>query len=307
MKKALFLLAVLWPIVSFAQIRKIQWASDVLYHYSGDSSFSANKTIGPPDAFPPGHLNYNAFRLSSESAFGTLKLGFANPQFAQQIIIVENNLPGRISQVKLIDEFGFNYIIYQQETFSVPDKFRTMVLSIPKSDYRVKAIEINMNSISSPGFAQIDAVGLLDESNMADVRNILAGANFNVQQVMTFTSKKELLDGWINSRYAEAKPLISYDGNTLFFSRMFHPDNFAGRSDPQDIYVSKNLNTLWSAAENIGLPLNDQFANGVCSISPDGKKLLVNNSYRADGSVDPGVSISVKTAVGWSKPVKLEI
>ncbi len=307
MKKVVFVFAFLLPVLVIGQIRKVQWATEVLYQYNEDSTFSGPRILGAPDAFPPGHLNYNAFRLDKEAAFGTIKVGFEKPQFTQQVVIIESNLPGRVSQVKLIDEYGFNYIIYQQDPVPVPDKFRTMILSIPKTDYRVKAIEVNLNSIPCPGYSQIDAIGIIEEANMADVRNILAGANFNVQQIMTFTSNKEPLDGWVNSRYAEAKPLISYDGNTLFFSRMYHPENTTGRSDPQDIYFSKHLNTFWSAAENIGFPLNDQFANGVCSISPDGNKLLVNNAYRADGTVEPGVSVSVKTATGWSRPRKLEI
>jgi outer membrane protein OmpA-like peptidoglycan-associated protein len=150
-------------------------------------------------------------------------------------------------------------------------------------------------------------VGILDQADLSDVRNILSGANYNVQQVLTFTAQKENLHDQINSRYAEAKPLVSHDGNTLYFSRLFHPDNTGGKADPQDIYFSKFINGQWTAAENIGFPLNDQYANGVCSISPDGNKLLVINGYSADGSVGPGVSISTRTAIGWGKPMKLDI
>ncbi len=252
-------------------------------------------------------MNANAFRLKSESEFGTLKLGFSSPQQVQQVVIIENNDPGRITQVKLIDENGFNYIIYQQESYKAVENFRSTILSIPRTDYKVKSIEINVNSISAPGYCQIDAVGVLDQARMSDVRNILSGANYNVQQVMTFTSEKQNLRDQINSRYAEAKPLVSHDGNTLYFSRLFHPDNTGGKGDPQDIYVSKFINGQWTAAENIGYPLNDQYANGVCSISPDGNKLLVINGYGSDGSVGPGVSISTRTAIGWGKPLKLDI
>ncbi|MDZ7604759.1 MAG: hypothetical protein U5K79_04045 [Cyclobacteriaceae bacterium] len=83
---------------------KVQWASEVLYQYNQDSTFSGPRILGPPDAFPPGHLNYNAFRLDKEAAFGTIKVGFEKPQFTQQVVIIESNLPGRVSQVKLIDQ-----------------------------------------------------------------------------------------------------------------------------------------------------------------------------------------------------------
>ena len=309
MRKAWFLICLLGPIVAFGQIRKIQWASSLEYQYNQyqESDYSGFQALGPPDAFPPGTMNTKAFRLKSESDFGTIKLGFSRPQPVQQVIIIESNDPGRINQVKLIDEAGFNYIIYQQDPQKVIDKFRSMVLSIPQTDYLVKSIEINLNSIPLPGHCQIDAVGILDQANLSDVRNILSGANYNVQQVLTFTAQKENLHDNINSKYSEAKPLVSHDGNTLYFSRLFHPDNTGGKTDPQDIYFSKFLNGQWTTAENIGFPLNDQYANGVCSISPDGNKLLVINGYSADGSVGPGVSISIRTAIGWGKPMKLDI
>ncbi len=309
MKKALLFICCLWSFAAFGQIRRIQWASTLEYQYNQfqDVEYSGKQALGPPDAFPPGHMNKNAFRLSGATEFGSLRLGFLYPQQVQQVIIVENHQPGRITQVQLIDEFGFNYIIYQQEPHEVPDKFRAMVLSIPRTDYKVASIEIKVNSIPLPGYCQIDAVGVLDHANLSDVRNFLAGANFNVQQVMTFTAQKEHLHDQINSRFAEAKPIVSHDGNTLYFSRLFHPENTGGRTDPQDIYISKLINGHWTAAENIGHPLNDQYANGVCSISPDGNKLLLINGYHADGSISPGVSISNRTAIGWGDPMKLDI
>ena len=309
MKKIVTIICCLWSFAAFGQIRKIQWASTLEYQYNQyqEYDYSGLQAMGPPNAFPPGHINKNAFRLSGDSEFGTIKLGFALPQPVQQVIIIENNHPGRITQVKLIDELGFSYIIYQQEAQRITDKFRTMVLSVPRTGYNVSAIEINLNTISAPGYSQIDAVGILNQGNISDVRNILSGANFNVQQVMTFTAKKEQLHDQINSRFTEAKPLVSHDGNTLFFSRLFHPDNTGGKSDPQDIFVSKYINGQWTSADNIGYPLNDQYANGVCSISPDGNKLLVINGYHSDGSLSPGVSISNRTAIGWGDPMKVDI
>lgn len=309
MKNSILLVCCLWSFGAFGQIKKIQWASELLYQYNQYQEFdySGLQVLGSPDAFPPGHINKNAFRMSGDAEFGTLKLGFATAQHVQQVIIIENNQPGRIAQVKLIDEFGFNYIIYQQEPHRENAKFRSMVLSLPRTEYLIKSIEIKLNSIPVPGYSQIDAVGILDKGGVDDVRTILRGANYNVQQVMTFTAEKENLHNKINSKYAEAKPLVSHDGNTLYFSRLYHPDNTGGKADPQDIYVSRFINGQWTNAENIGSPLNDPFANGVCSISPDGNKLLVINGYQANGSITPGVSISNKTSSGWDAPVGLDI
>ncbi|MCK5104298.1 MAG: hypothetical protein KAR17_15850, partial [Cyclobacteriaceae bacterium] len=139
MKNLILLICCLWSFAAFAQIRKIQWASTLKYQYNQyhEVVYSGQQALGPPNAFPPGHININAFRLSGESEFGILKLGFAVPQQVQQVIIIENNQPGRIAQVKLIDEFGFNYIIYQQGPHKIAEKFRSMVLSLPRTDYNV--------------------------------------------------------------------------------------------------------------------------------------------------------------------------
>ncbi len=309
MKKAILLFCCLWSFSAYGQIRKIQWASTLLYQYNQyqEVDYSGHQALGPPDAFPPGRINKNAFRLTSDSEFGTLNIGFATAQQVQQVIIIENNEPGRITQIKLVDEAGINHIIFQQEPHNASARFRSMVLSLPRTEYNVKSIEIKMNSIPARGNCQIDAVGILDRASVSDIRNILSGANYNVQQVMTFTAEKENLTDKINSKFTEAKPLVSHDGNTLYFSRLYHPDNTGGKSDPQDIYVSKYINGEWTGAENMGFPLNDQFANGVCSISPDGNKLLVINGYQSDGSITPGVSISTRSASGWGAPRKLHI
>lgn len=296
-------------LFSFGQTPEIQWASSLEYQYNqfDEHEFSGVQAIGPPDAFPPGRLSKNAFRLNTDSGFGTLVLGFKKRQYVRQVVIVENYKPGRIDKVKLIDEKGGYHTIYQGTTINLEEDFRTLVLSLPKTLYKVKAIEVSINSISAPGFCQLDAVGMVEDGNLEDVRKLLYGANFNVTQEITFTASKQRLNSKINSRFTETKPLVSHDGKTLFFSRMFSPSNTGGWSDPQDIYYSKFIMGEWSMAANIGAPLNDIYSNGVCSISPDGRALLLINGYDAHGNVGPGVSVSRKTPTGWSRPQKLEI
>jgi len=47
--------------------------------------------------------------------------------------------------------------------------------------------------------------------------------------------KKNLGDS-INTSFFETKPLISPDGQTLYFARQNYPDNIDGEMDEQDIY-----------------------------------------------------------------------
>tara|TARA_B100000809_G_scaffold266051_1_gene327087 strand:- start:3938 stop:6007 length:2070 start_codon:yes stop_codon:yes gene_type:complete len=61
----------------------------------------------------------------------------------------------------------------------------------------------------------------------------------------------ELLSESINSQLDEDSPYISSDGNTLYFSSKGH-EGIGG----YDIYKSKLVDGNWTAAENMGIPVN---------------------------------------------------
>jgi outer membrane protein OmpA-like peptidoglycan-associated protein len=117
---------------------------------------------------------------------------------------------------------------------------------------------------------------------------------------------RENLGPNINTPYDDTKPLISPDGQTLFFARQYAPDNIKGSKDAQDIYISKRESGEWSEAQNIGAPLNDKYPNGVSAVSPDGNLLLVIGFYE-ESSVTEGASISKRTKSGWGIPEGIEI
>ncbi len=292
-----------------AQQTSIQWAGKVEYQFNNyhEKHFSGLEVLGPPNAFPPGVLSQRAFRLKSDRSYGTIVISLNRPQNIQHVVIVENYNPGRLTQVKLKDTDGKYHLIYQKNAERIKQDFRTLIISMPRTMYKVETIELNINCITEPAIYQVDAIGVLDAEGLDVIKSELRGANFNIEQEVTFAEKKELLTEAINSRYTEVKPLVSHDGTTLYFSRLFSPDNVDGIADPQDIYFSKYLNGQWTKAFNIGAPLNDNLSNGICSISPDGNSILVINGYGPYGKVSPGVSISTKTASGWSKPRKIEI
>lgn len=309
---AMFLVMLLYPLQVLPQAlksNKVQWSSQLVYQENAfqENVWSGHQVPGEPDAFPPGGLHKNAFRLRSRADIGRFVVGFSNPQHSSHVIIVENFLPGRIAQVKLIDEEGYAYVIYQNVASASPDNFRTLVLAFPRTLYKVKEVEVSLNTLAAPGNSQIDAVGICDCEDFSDIRTELRGANFNIHRQLTFVSARERMSEQINSKYSETKPLVSHDGKTLYFSRMFYPGNTGGREDPQDIYYSNLTDGAWSKAHNMGKPLNDAHSNGVCSVSPDGNSLLVINAYMPDGSIMPGVSLSRKTDEGWSMPEKVEI
>jgi len=101
----------------------------------------------------------------------------------------------------------------------------------------------------------------------------------------------------------ETNPVISADGNILYFDRKNNPLNI--ETNKEDIWYSvKEKNGKWTEAKNMGRPLNNRGYNFVISTSPDNNTLLLGNKYASDG-VSPnggGVSITKKSQSGWEIP-----
>lgn len=311
MERFIKILAILGLAASQAVAQPVQWASsvDYLYNQFGTEEYSGQSAVGAPDAFPLGFINPKAYRLKDEKGFGTIMLSFAKPAPIQQLTIVESYAPGRITKISLLDKEGNKYPIYIKEAKALELKFRTLMINIPETYYSVEKVEIVVDTEAIEGWAQIDAVGVSNASSAADIKVYLQEkyGRLNVADEIFFTTSKENLGTTVNSQFPEAKPIISADGKTLYFARQNSDGNVGGQSDDQDIYVSYLENGTWSEAENIGGPLNDKFANGVCSVSPDGNTLLLMNAYSEEGAVDRGVSISRKTPYGWEAPAPVFI
>lgn len=120
--------------------------------------------------------------------------------------------------------------------------------------------------------------------------------------------KKENLGSNVNSPFGEIGPVITQDGKTLYIDRKGHPENTPGSAN-DDIWITHNHNGNWEKVKNIGWPLNNNSHNFVLSISPDENTMLVGNLYTPDGGAAnmKGVSITHRTATGWTIPKKLEI
>lgn len=118
---------------------------------------------------------------------------------------------------------------------------------------------------------------------------------------------KENLGRNINTEWSEKMPIISPDGKTLFFVRDAYPLNTS--PDHDDIWYSTLEDGQWSVATQMPYPLNQKFHNTVISVTPDNNSLLLMNRYLPDGSGSngKGISISQRTADGWSIPQDVKI
>ncbi len=282
----------------------IEWASEVSFQFNhfSDNEYSAQTVIGPPDAAPYGVMSKNAFRLNAESGYGTFTLTYSDPMHVSQVVVVENYLPGRVTKVMLYDTDETAYTVYESEGLELKNPFNVLSIVFEKTPYLVGKVAVHLNTYVKKGWAQIDAVGICEELFDGEV---IPGAKTEIAsepEEIVFIAEKERLSDNINTKYMESKPVISPDGTRLYFARKNAPENIGGKRDDQDIYVSDLINGAWTFAHNIGRPLNDKLPNGICSVSPDGNTITVINAYFDDGNVEDGVSVSRKTASGWSFP-----
>jgi OOP family OmpA-OmpF porin len=113
----------------------------------------------------------------------------------------------------------------------------------------------------------------------------------------------------VNSLYDELNPVLSPDGKTLFFTIANHPKNIGGKLDQGDIWYSQWTGTQWSSPTHAGTALNDRAYNGVAGISNDGTHLFLLSHYTPEGSTakSQGISVSLYTGNGWTKPENIYI
>ncbi|MDP1803121.1 MAG: OmpA family protein [Bacteroidota bacterium] len=117
--------------------------------------------------------------------------------------------------------------------------------------------------------------------------------------------KIQNLSNTVNSPYADYSAIFSADQNTLFFTSR-RPQTTGGEKDNEgnymeDIYMSSRTKTGWSAAHNIGAPINTEWHEATVGVSPDAQTILIYKDDMGDGNI---YSTSLDGDV-WSKPVKL--
>lgn len=83
------------------------------------------------------------------------------------------------------------------------------------------------------------------------------------------------MDKTVNTFRHEAAPIVSPDGNTLYFFVQDHPENTLGKDDTQDIWMSrKGEDGTWSSAEHLRSPFNIHRSNQVFTVFEDGSLFI---------------------------------
>lgn len=301
--KHLLLIPVLLFLPLLVWSQTISWADQVIGFSSEKSpkAFAALQVLGKPNRYPNPSFStcawspeYNEARKSEY-----LQVGFSQPIVAKQIIIVENNNSGHIKEIWIYTSTNTSgKMIYQRGTPAVGGAGRLFVAGIKDNTEAVSSVKVIFDQPEMMNTYQIDAIGITTETGTV---------NLTVNTIPDpLNNKAESLGTAVNSPFDEVYPIITPDGNALYFDRKVHPQNI-GTQKNDDIWLSRNIDGAWTTAENIGAPLNNENFNFMCSISPDGNTALVGNVYQPASSAGPGVSITHKNADGWSMPTPVKI
>jgi outer membrane protein OmpA-like peptidoglycan-associated protein len=79
------------------------------------------------------------------------------------------------------------------------------------------------------------------------------------------------MDKNVNTFRHEAAPVVSPDGNTIYFFVQDHPENTMGKEDTQDVWMSKKgEDGAWSPAQHLRSPYNIHRSNQVFTVFDDG-------------------------------------
>jgi hypothetical protein len=94
-----------------------------------------------------------------------LEVKFAKPVQATELRIRQNNAPGAIIKIDLIDESGARHTIWQgvDDQKYAPNAISWLDKTFEKTSYRVAGARITLATNAVPGWNEIDAVQLLGD------------------------------------------------------------------------------------------------------------------------------------------------
>ncbi len=111
----------------------------------------------------------------------------------------------------------------------------------------------------------------------------------------------ELLPNQVNRYYSQYFPALTINGESLIFTARKGP----GQRDDEDLVIAHLKNGQWEPAASISSSINSRFNEGACSISADGRSLILTSCEegRSYGSCD--LFIATKQGDKWSSPRNL--
>jgi hypothetical protein len=136
---------------------------------------------------------------------------------------------------------------------------------------------------------------------------LLSDKNDALGQNFTFSGAERLISE-VNSEAEESMPVISPDGEKMYFVRTFDDQNIGGKYAGQDIWMAiLDVNGNWVSPSNDFPELNNKRNNAVIGINQDETTLFLTNAYNPVNTTVLGVSKSIRIGNYWSKPNDINI
>jgi outer membrane protein OmpA-like peptidoglycan-associated protein/tetratricopeptide (TPR) repeat protein/YHS domain-containing protein len=145
-----------------------------------------------------------------------------------------------------------------------------------------------------------------DEELISEVNHLIEQCNSGKKLYTSPVNVKvDHLNAKINSPYSETYPVVSPDGNTIYFSSG-RPLTKGGGLDPnsgqyyKDIYYSEKLNGQWLPAKQ--LDINTVGNDVPLSITSDGNTLFLSSPINTEAVM----FFSEKSDTAWTKPREMD-
>jgi OOP family OmpA-OmpF porin len=299
----------LFPLLGHGQNQKVLYAAKV-EDFSSEFSFelySAQQVLGEPNALPTGGDSPFSWSPKRQTGKQYITVSFGEDIEIEQVAIGECFNPGAVNKVIAIEASGMEHLLNEYSPRPIRQDSRLLHLFLEeRTSYKVHAIRLELDCEKVPGFNSIDFIAIANGKTPVEVKiNDAGNINPNIAT--------ERLTEKINSPYDEVNPIISPDGKRLYFGRKNDPANTGGKKDAEDIWYSDwdEKKGEWGIAKNLGSPINNDQPNFMCSITPDGKNVVIGNVYKYEkGKVKmtEGVSIvSIGPDGTWGQPKALKI
>jgi len=293
-----------------AQAQQVQWADRIVGFSSqaGKNAYSARQALGPPSKLPGAGdcgCAWSPARVDTEWGADPnkpeyLKVGFAKPERVRQILLAENYRAGSVRRVWIYDAANTELLVYERlDKAPPPPPARLQAIEIERSPFKVSAVKVELDPEVERSPPQLDAVGIADHNKPVAIEVPLAKS----YPVFGYAAD---LGPALNSPFAELLPRFAPDGQTLYFDRKDHPENYGGFINDDIWFSQRDGNGSWQPAQRAPAPLNNAYHNYVCGVSPDGV-LTLYGQYSAEGIPMPGLSQSFRFQNQWSFPMNLNV
>ncbi|HKL03810.1 MAG TPA: OmpA family protein, partial [Cryomorphaceae bacterium] len=143
---------------------------------------------------------------------------------------------------------------------------------------------------------------MLKKSGLIVLFALFEIATMAQQDTIVFAVPQKLSEQ-VNTEAEESLPLITADGETMYFARTFHPANAGGKMAGQDIWFAVKSGDQFKRAQNLS-PLNNKRNNAVVGIARNGSRMYLLNQFPGKRETKAGLSISeYSDSLGtWEEP-----